>query len=63
MSPEAEGMERRHSYSMIGTKAIERDRARRFMLELGDIVRAWLSNEALTVSDLVAKIKDEYLVS
>ena len=55
-------MELRHSYSMIGTKPIESGRARRFMLELGDIVRAWLSNEALTPSDLVTKIKEEYLV-
>lgn len=59
----AEAMEKRHSYSMVGTKPIERAKARRFMLELGDIIRAWLSNEALSASDLVAKVREEYLVS
>jgi hypothetical protein len=52
-----------HSYSMIGTKPMDHGKARRFMLELGDIIRSWLSNETLTLSDLATKVKEEYLVS
>lgn len=59
-SPRLEAM---HSYSVLGTRPMERPRARRFMLELGGLVRAWLSNEALTPSDLMDKVKEEYLVS
>lgn len=58
-----ETLEKRHSYSMVGTKPMSKEKARRFMLELRDLVNAWLSNEALTCYDLVSKIKEEYLVS
>lgn len=54
-------IERMHSYAMVGTRAMGHDKARRFMLELSRLVRAWLSNEALTPSDLVGAIKQEYL--
>lgn len=33
------------------------------MLELRDLIKAWLSNEILTASDLISKIREEYLVS
>lgn len=52
-----EEVDEKHSYSVLGTKPIEKEKARRFMLELNDLVRAWLSNEALNHSDLVAKVK------
>lgn len=52
-----------HSYSMIGTKKMEPPKAKRFMLELRDSINSWLANERLTCSDLVTKIKEEYLVS
>jgi hypothetical protein len=59
-SPSIEMM---HSFSMLGTRPMGDERARRFMMELGVLVRGWLSNEGLTPSDLVEAIKQEYLVS
>lgn len=61
LRPDSPQIERMHSYAMLGTKPMGTERARGFMLELGGLVRAWLSNEALTPPDLVNAIKQEYL--
>lgn len=53
----------RHSYSMVGTRCICPRKAEGFMRNLKPVIDHWLSNEALNCSDLITKIKEEYLVS
>lgn len=51
-----------HAYSLVGCKSVERTRARAFFVSLREIVKRWLSIETLRPADLVAKVKEEYLV-
>lgn len=53
----------RHSYSMVGTKPLSKEKARRFVLEMREICKAWLSKETSTCSDFVGIVRQEYLVS
>lgn len=53
----------RHPLSMVGTMSLTPQKARGFILELKELVNRWLSNQTLTCSDFVGKVKEEYLVS
>lgn len=64
VKPSAAGLDRLHSWSMIGTKQIAAAKARGFFKALHDkIVKSWLQDERLTPSDLVRMVRDEYLVA
>lgn len=52
----------RHRFSLVGTSCIAPDRAKQFISHLRDVSNTWLSNETLTCSDFVRKVKSEYLV-
>lgn len=58
-----EPLARMHAWSMIGTRAMDPAKARRFFTVLHDsIVKMWLQDERLHASDLVQMVKEEYLV-
>ena len=57
-------LKRLHAWSMMGTRAMDAAKARRFFTMLHDsIVKLWLQDERLHASDLVQMVKEEYLVS
>ena len=57
-------LQRTHAWSMMGTRAMDPAKARRFFVVLHDsIIKLWLQDERLCASDLVQMVKDEYLVS
>jgi len=56
-------LKRMHAWSMLGTRAMDPAKARRFFSVLHDsIVKMWLQDERLHASDLVQMVKEEYLV-
>lgn len=57
-------LHRTHAWSMMGTRAMDPAKARRFFVVLHDsIIKLWLQDERLCASDLVQMVKEEYLVS
>lgn len=52
----------RHRFSLVGTSCIAPDRMKHFIVQLREVSNTWLSNETLTCSDFVRKVKSEYLV-
>jgi hypothetical protein len=53
----------RISYSMVSTVPVPPERNRFFITGLKSIINDWMSNEFLTCTDLVNKVKEFYLVS
>lgn len=60
----AEGLNKLHAWSMVGTRPISRDKARTFFVALHDkVVKKWLQDERKNPRDLLEAVRDEYLVS
>lgn len=52
-----------HCRCMMGTKALEPEKARRFYRTLRTAVCTWMATEILTPAHLVKEIREEYLAS
>lgn len=60
---DAAELDRMHSRCMLGTRAIEPEKARRFFDALRRVVCAWMATEVLTPAQLVKDVREEYLVA
>lgn len=52
-----------HACSMLGVQPLPAERARLFYPALREVVKDWMGMEALNATDLVKRIREEYLVA